>query len=234
MKVEVCFSPALFPGFENPEAVAVVVDILRASSAIVTAFENGVERIIPVGTLEEAKSYKDKGFMVAAERDGIVRDFADFGNSPFNFTPERVRGNQIVYSTTNGTQAIHLAASCHRVSIGAYLNFAALCNWIREQQRDVIILCAAWKNKFNLEDSVFAGAVAEALLEQGGFSTECDSARAAMDLYELAGKDLLGYVEKSAQRHRLKKNRLDDVLEYCHTFDVTEKVPLLKNNYLTL
>ncbi|MCK4749960.1 MAG: 2-phosphosulfolactate phosphatase, partial [Bacteroidales bacterium] len=81
-KIEVCFSPALFPAYRNSEAVVVITDILRASSAIVTAFENGVERIIPVGTLEEAKAYKEQGFMVAAERDGIVRDFADFGNSP--------------------------------------------------------------------------------------------------------------------------------------------------------
>ena len=101
--IEVCFSPTLFPSFRNSGAIAVITDILRASSAIVTAFENGVERIIPVGTLEEAKEYKEKGFMVAAERDGIVRDFADFGNSPFNFTKEKVEGQEIVYSTTNGT-----------------------------------------------------------------------------------------------------------------------------------
>ena len=97
-KVEVCYSPALYKDYENPEAIVVVTDILRASSAIVTAFMNGVEKIIPVGTLEEAKDYKDRGYMVAAERDGIVRDFADFGNSPYNFTAERVQGKEIVYS----------------------------------------------------------------------------------------------------------------------------------------
>jgi len=232
MKVEVCFSPALFTGYENAGAVAVVVDILRASSAIVTAFENGVDRIIPVGTLEEAKEYKDRGFMVAAERDGIVRDFADFGNSPYNFTPGRVGGKQIVYSTTNGTQAIHMANTCHRVAIGAYLNFTALCRWIMDQGRDVIILCAAWKNKFNLEDSLFAGAVVQYLLKQQNYSTICDSALASADLYNLARKDLLAYVDKAAQRHRLKKNKLDDVIGYCHTFDLSTKVPVLKDNYL--
>ena len=121
-KIEVCYTPALFPFYENRDAVVVVTDILRASSAIVTAFMNGVERIIPVGTLEEAKAFKEKGFMVAAERDGIVRDFADFGNSPYNFSPDRVKGNQIVYSTTNGTNAINLASSGSQVLIGAYLN----------------------------------------------------------------------------------------------------------------
>ncbi len=232
MKVEVCFSPALFTSYENDGAVAVVVDILRASSAIVTAFENGVDRVIPVGTLVEAEEYKKRGFMVAAERDGIVRDFADFGNSPFNFTRQRVEGEQIVYSTTNGTQAIHMANSCHGVAIGAYLNFTALCRWIMDQGRDVIILCAAWKNKFNLEDSLFAGAVVQYLLDQPNYSTICDSALASADLYSLAREDLMAYIDKAAQRHRLKKNKLDDVIAYCHTFDLTTKVPVLKDNYL--
>ncbi len=145
-KVEVCFSPALYPDYENKEGIVVVTDILRASSAIVTAFMNGVERIIPVGTLEEAKRYKDDGYMVAAERDGIVRDFADFGNSPYNFTEERVKGKHIVYSTTNGTNAIQLASSGHQVLIGAYLNIQALADHIIKSDRDLLILCAGWKN----------------------------------------------------------------------------------------
>ena len=150
-KIEVCYSPALIPYYENPDAVVVVTDVLRASSAIVTAFMNGVERIIPVGTLEEARDYKNRGYKVAAERDGLVRDFADFGNSPYNFTAERVAGKEIVYSTTNGTNAIQLAASGSQVLIGAYLNISALAEHIIGSGRDLLILCAGWKNKFNLE-----------------------------------------------------------------------------------
>ncbi len=231
-KVEVCFSPVLFPDFRNPEAIAVIIDILRASSAIVTAFDNGVERIIPVGTLEEARAFKDKGFMVAAERDGIVRDFADFGNSPFNFSRERIEGRQIVYSTTNGTQAIHVASECHQVLIGAYLNFSALLDWLLRQGRDVIILCAGWKNKFNLEDSLFAGALSEKLLESGHYHTICDSTLASMDLWSLARENLTAYIDKVAQRERLRKNRLDDVIEYCHTFDTTGVIPALHGDHL--
>lgn len=230
--IEVCFSPALFSEFENPEAVAVITDILRASSAIVTAFENGADRIIPVGTLEEARAYKDKGYMVAAERDGIVRDFADFGNSPFNFTKDRVEGMQIVYSTTNGTQAVHMASGCHRVLIAAYLNFTAVFEWLNGQDRDVIILCAGWKSKFNLEDSLFAGALADKLLSTGNYSTICDSTTAAIDLWRTAEPDLLGYIEKAAQRERLRKNMLDDVIPYCHSFDTTKMIPVLHGDHL--
>ncbi len=231
-KIEVCYSPALFPYYENHDAIVVVTDILRASSAIVTAFMNGVEQIIPVGTLEEAKAYKEKGYMVAAERDGIVRDFADFGNSPYNFTPERVDGNQIVYSTTNGTNAIQLASSGHQVLIGAYLNISALAKHIMKEGRDLLILCAGWKNKFNLEDTLFAGALAEMVLADDRFYTICDATLGAMDLYDAAKADMLGYIEKVAQRHRLKKNNLDDVIGYCHEFDRTELIPVLKEKLL--
>jgi len=230
--IEVCFSPALFPDFRNPEAIAVIVDILRATSAIVTAFENGVEQIIPVGTLEEARAFKEKGYMVAAERDGLVRDFADFGNSPYNFTRERVAGKQIVYSTTNGTQAIHVAKDCHQVLIGAYLNFTSLKDWIIRQQKDVIFLCAGWKNKFNLEDTLFAGAMAGDLISGGEFETICDSTKASIDLYGQASNDLMKYIDKVAQRTRLRSNKLDDVIPYCHTFDLTRVIPVLRNNHL--
>jgi len=231
-KIEVCYSPALFPFYENQEALVVVNDILRASSAIVTAFMNGVEKIIPVGSLEEAKSYKERGFMVAAERDGIVRDFADFGNSPYNFTAARVRGRQIVYSTTNGTNAINLASSGSQVLIGAYLNISALAEHIQKSGKDLLILCAGWKNKFNLEDTLFAGALAKKVLEDEQFYTICDATHGAMDLYEAAETDMMAYIEKVAQRERLKKNQLDDVIGYCHELDLTRILPVLDGKHL--
>jgi 2-phosphosulfolactate phosphatase len=227
-KVEVCVSPALYPYYENPDAIVVVTDVLRASSAIVTAFMNGVERIIPVGTLEEAKALKDQGYMVAAERDGLVRDFADFGNSPYNFTHERVAGKPIVYSTTNGTNAIHLASSGSQVLIGAYLNLTALARHIRKERKDLLILCAGWKNKFNLEDTLFAGALAQLVLEDNNFSTICDGTHAAIDLYKTAKGDMMGYISKVAQKGRLQKNNLDDVIPYCHEMDLTDLIPVLK------
>jgi len=233
-KVEVCFSPALYPEFRNDEAIVVIVDILRATSAIVTAFMNGVNRIIPVATLDEAREYKQKGYFVAAERDGIVRDFADFGNSPHNFKRELIEGQDIVYSTTNGTNCIMMAQHSYLVLIGAYLNVDALTDYIVKENRDLIILCAGWKNKFNLEDSLFAGALAESMLEHKEFTTDCDSAHASIDLWNQAKHNIMPYIEKAAQHHRLKKNNLDDVIEYCHTLNLTTMIPALKNNYLTL
>jgi 2-phosphosulfolactate phosphatase len=231
-KIEVCLTPSVFPEFRNNEAIVVVVDILRATSAIITAFMHGVRKIIPVATLEEAKAYKEKGYLVAAERDGIVRDFADFGNSPYNFRQEMIRNREIVYSTTNGTQCIMMARDSYRVLIGGYLNLAALGDFIKAEQRDLLILCAGWKNKFNLEDTLFAGALADMVLQDPDYGTICDSAIASIDLWTMARADVMQYIEKAAQRHRLKKNGLDDVIEYCHTPDITTIIPVLKENYL--
>ena len=231
-KVEVCFSPAIFSAFKNNDAIVVIVDILRATSAIITAFMNGANKIIPVATLEEARAYKEKGYMVAAERDGIVRDFADFGNSPFNFTADRVRDKEIVYSTTNGTNSIMMASNSYRVIIGAYLNLNSIGQYVINKNHDLLILCAGWKTKFNLEDTLFAGALAEIVLGNNNFYTICDSTIASIDLWNIARKNLMAYINKVAQRHRLKEKKLDDVIEYCHTLDQTNIIPALKENYL--
>lgn len=233
-KVEVCFTPALFAEYRNDEAIVVVVDILRATSAIVTAFMNGVNRILPVGTLDEAREMKEKGYLVAAERDGIVRDFADFGNSPVNFKREVIEGKDIVYSTTNGTHCIMLAKNSYRVLIGAYLNLKALVEYIASEKRDLLILCAGWKNKFNLEDTLFAGALADELLLKGLHENHCDSAHAAIDLWHHARFSLMEYIDKAAQRHRLKKNKLDDVIGYCHTLNLTPIIPVLRGGSIVM
>jgi len=232
-KIEVCFSPAIFNCFQDPKAIVVVIDVLRATSAICTAFMNGVHKIIPIGTVEEARDLKNRGYLVAAERDGFVLDFADFGNSPFNFTTERVKGKTIVYSTTNGTQAINMANTCYQVIVGSFINVSALSNWLINQQRDVIIFCAGWKNRFSLEDAILAGALTEKLLTSSGFVTTCDSALASLDLWSLAKPDILGYIEKTAQRNRLQKNGLDDVIEFCLTPDQTNIIPIYANGFLT-
>jgi 2-phosphosulfolactate phosphatase len=231
-RLETCFSPALFEPVVHKDSIVVIIDVLRASSAICTAFANGAASIIPVAAVTEAKEYKSKGYLVAAERDGFILDFADFGNSPFNFTREKVSGKTIVYSTTNGTGIINLTLSCYLTVIGSFLNIGALEQWLIEQKRDVLLLCAGWKNRFNIEDTVCAGAIAEILMNSNYYTTICDSTFAAIDLWLLARPDLSGYIEKAAQRIRLRDKNLDDCLEFCLTPDFTDKIPVLKNGIL--
>jgi 2-phosphosulfolactate phosphatase len=231
-KLETCFSPALFEPENHRGSIVVIIDVLRASSAICTAFANGVAEIIPVAEVAEAKEYKTKGFLVAAERDGYVLDFADFGNSPFNFTPDKVSGKTIVYSTTNGTALINLASSSYKTVIGSFLNLSVLTRWLVSQNRDVLLFCAGWKNRFNLEDTVCAGAFAEGLLKSEKFTTICDSTHAAADLWSLASPDLSAYLEKAAQRSRLRDKNLDDCIQYCLTQDLTPVIPVMKDGRL--
>lgn len=230
--LEVCFSPAVFNRFENHDAIVVIIDVLRASSAICTAFENGAEAIIPVAEVEEARAYKAKGYPVAAERDGYVLDFADFGNSPFNFTAEKVKGRTIAYSTTNGTKIIELASASYLTVIGSFLNISALTSWLSLQEHDVILFCAGWKDKFNLEDSICAGAIAEILLSGSSFKTSCDSVHASLDLWKLAKNDPEAYIEKAAQRSRLRDKGLDDCIGFCLKADFTEKIPVFVSGKL--
>jgi 2-phosphosulfolactate phosphatase len=231
-KLDTCFSPALYEPELHEGAIVVVIDILRASSAICTAFANGAKAIIPVSGVDEARDYKSRGYLVAAERDGYVLDFADFGNSPFNFTTERVKDKTIVYSTTNGTGIINLASSAYSIAVGSFLNIDALFKWLAGQEKDVMLFCAGWKNRFNLEDTIFAGALAERLLQTGYYSTKCDSTLAAIDLWSVAKPDLRAYIEKAAQRTRLRDKQLDDCIDFCLSSGFTERIPVMKNGLL--
>ncbi len=231
-RLEVCLSPAIYSKHADDNNIVVIVDILRATSSICAAIHNGVKGLIPVATVDEAREMKQQGYLVASERDGYVLDFADFGNSPFNFTPEIVQNREIAYSTTNGTRCIHLASHSRAVVIGAFLNVSALAAWLIQQNAPVLIFCASWKDRFSLEDTVFAGALAERLLDSGKFETICDAVTASVDLWNLAKPDLFGYIQKSAQKARLASKGLDDCIEFCLTSDVTSVIPAFKNDRL--
>lgn len=204
----------------------VVVDVLRATSAICTAIHHGVDKMIPVAGLEEARKYKAEGYLVAAERNAIKQEGFDFGNSPFHYIDEDLSGKTIVISTTNGTQAIEAAKDSSTILIGSFLNISAIANWILQQDRNVIVLCAGWKNKFNLEDSIFAGALSLKLIQSGKFNTVCDSTIAAGYLYERANNDLYGFLEYSSHRKRLKDLHLENDIKYCLTEDQMETIPV--------
>ena len=231
--IEVCFSPKLFKYIRTRgECIVVVTDVLRASTSICSALHHGARQILPVATLQEAMILKEKGMLVAAERNGVKVDFADFGNSPFDFVIKKVKGKTIVYTTTNGTRAIEMARERGTVAIGGFVNLQALSKWIARQEKSVVILCAGWKNQFNLEDAVFCGALIESLMQQNKYAIECDSAEASRDLWSVAKGDILYYIEKASHRNRLRQLSADDALNYAFTPDQTTVVPVLTGEYI--
>lgn len=232
-KIETILTPALFPfRTMNDTHICVVNDILRATTSICTAISNGAKAIIPVRTIEQAKEYKDKGYLVAGERIEKTFPFADWGNSALEFTKERVCGNEIVHSTTNGTVAISIAreGNPQEIVIGAFCNLSCLSDYLMAKGKDVQIFCSGWKNTPALEDTVFAGALAEKLLQSGKFENKNDSTNLALALWREAKSDLRAYMEKASHIHRLRKYHMDDVFDYTFQIDTCNVVPKLEQN----
>jgi 2-phosphosulfolactate phosphatase len=231
--VEVCFSPLSWHLYEKENAVVIVTDIFRATTSMVAAFDNKVKSLIPVADISESISYKQKGFIVSGEREGKTLDCAEFGNSPFNFMEPRLAGKTVVMNTTNGTQALKMVSKGNNlVGIGAFTNRDAICNWAMAQKKPIIIFCAGWKNRFSMEDTLFAGAAVEYIIEngKGDFFTMCDSAIASADIWKEAKKNLRSYIEKAAHRHRLKRMGLDDIIDYTIQLNISRSIPALSNH----
>ncbi len=231
-QVDVCFSPVLYPYYATDNSIVVVIDILRATSVICAAFEHGVEKILPVASKEEAIKYRAQGYLIAGERDGVKIEGFDLGNSPFSYIDGNVKGKKIAFTTTNGTLAINAAKDAYRVVIGSFLNFNALTNWLIEQNRDVILLSAGYKAKLNFEDAIFAGAVAEKLIETEEYDTSSDSVFVAMNLYKMAINDMFTFLRKSSHRIRLKNLDLKKDVKYCFSPNQTNVIPILYNDHI--
>ncbi len=231
-RIQTILTPALFP-LHSPEGKAVVViDILRATSSICVAFAHGASRIMPVASPAESMSFRELGFICAAERDGRVVEGFELGNSPFSYMRDEIHGASIALTTTNGTHAIHLSKDAAVVIIGSFLNLDAVCHFLKQENRDVLLLCSGWKNNFNLEDTLYAGALCEAL--KGDFEIADDAGIAAMDLYEKAGHDLNAYIQKSSHAHRFASLGITEDIAFCMQKNIYTVVPVLKGEFLVV
>jgi len=227
MKVDICFSPALYPFYSEGDSdkIVVVVDIFRATTTMCAALNNGANAIIPVASVEEAQAYKTKGYLVGAERNVKRCDFADFGNSPFDYTTEKIAGKDVVFTTTNGTQAIEMANDAAILIVGAFSNINAVTDFCVNKQKDVIVLCAGWNNRFNIEDTLFGGALACRLINKG-YIEASDATKVALSMWDEAKPDVRGYMNQTEHIKRLEANNLQDSVEYCLTEDTVNLVPV--------
>jgi 2-phosphosulfolactate phosphatase len=228
--VEVCFTPDNYSYFKGRFDIIVVIDVLRATSAICSAIDNGVSSVIPVSTIDEARDYQAKGYLAAAERQGQIVDGFDFGNSPYSYMNPDLKGKDIVLSTTNGTRAINIAKEAPTVVIGSLINLEYLTNWLKEQDKNILCLCSGWKDNFNLEDTICAGAIADELLSTGKFSSNEDSSVGAKYLYLSSRHNYFGFLKASSHRRRLKKLNLNEDIKYCLTPNQVNVIPILQND----
>ncbi|MDE0918043.1 MAG: 2-phosphosulfolactate phosphatase, partial [Flavobacteriales bacterium] len=215
-------------GFE----LIVVIDVLRATSAICAAIENGVEGIIPVDSVDVAREYLKKGYLAAAEREGQIVEGFPMGNSPISFLDPKLKGETIVLTTTNGTKAIKVAEHKETVVIGSLNNLQSLTEWLIRQERNTLVLASGWKDKFNLEDTICAGAIIDGVLESGKFASKEDSSVAAKFIYRSAKENIFSYLKASSHRRRLRKLNLNADVNFCLTPNNLTAIPILKDGIL--
>ncbi|MBP6619018.1 MAG: 2-phosphosulfolactate phosphatase [Leadbetterella sp.] len=200
---------------------------------MVTGFAYGVKSIIPVATVEECKTLQNMGYVAAAERNAEKVEGFDLDNSPFSYMDERLIGGKIAMTTTNGTLSISKAKTdAVKVIVGAFLNLAAVVNHLKNQPYDVLVLCAGWKGRPNLEDTLFAGAVVEALKDE--YFVSEDSAILAMRTYQQAKDNMLAYLSNSSHIRRLQGLGINKDISYCLQKDLYDVLPVLRGNELVI
>ncbi|NIG52563.1 2-phosphosulfolactate phosphatase [Chitinophaga sp. Cy-1792] len=229
--LEVCLSPALLHLYDVKNSIVVIIDVLRATSTICTALYNGAAKVIPVASVEECVNIgRAIGGITAGERDGKVAEGLVHGNSPFEYPRDFIEGKTLVLTTTNGTKLLHMAKDAIQIVTGSFPNITAVCDYLISQGQNVILGCAAWKDRVNLEDTLFAGAVVSRI--KSHFDINCDSAIAAETLYNAAQGDIYTFMKQASHYKRLSKYNLEKDIEYCLTADGANVLPLFKNGEL--
>jgi 2-phosphosulfolactate phosphatase len=230
-----CLSPALLHLYDVRECIVVVIDVLRATSTIATALKNGAKEVIPVDSVERCIQLGTQiECITAGERDGQVAPGLQYGNSSFEYPESFIKGKILVLTTTNGTKLLHmaLAKGATEIVTGAFLNLSAVCDHLVGMKKNVILGCAAWKDKPNMEDTLFAGAVVSRIKEH--FNINCDASHMAENLYQLAKDDLYGFMKSNdaSHYHRLSNFGLERDLRQCFTIDTANVLPEYANGKL--
>lgn len=231
--LEICLSPALLHLHDTRGKIVVIIDVFRATSTIAAALDNGAERVIPVASVAECirLGKEIENSITAGERDGKIAEGLQHGNSPSEYPADFIAGKTLVLTTTNGTRLLHMIKEADAIITGAFLNLSAVCNFLIKQNKSVVLGCASWKDKFNLEDTLFAGAVADRLKDH--FHHNDDSTRAALHLHKASGgKDYIDFLKDSAHYKRLAAYGLQADMEYCASVDLHPVVPILKDGAL--
>ncbi len=228
-------SPALLDLYEVDKSIVVIIDVLRATSTIATALHNGAKAIIPVDSVTECiRIGKQIDSITAGERDGQIAEGLEYGNSPFEYPREFINGKTLVLTTTNGTRLLQMALNKNAKGIitGSFPNLSAVCDHLLHLNQNVILGCAAWKNRVNIEDSLFAGAVISRIGKH--FSINCDSSQMVVSMYNDAKDNLFEFMKAKNASHylRLSGFGLEKDIQYCLTEDVANTTVIYEEGKL--
>jgi len=222
-------SPALLHLYDVSSSIVVIIDVLRATSTIATVLFNGAKAIIPVDSVAECiRLGKQIDAITAGERDGQIAEGLQYGNSPFEYPESFVKGKTLVLTTTNGTKLLHIALEkgAREIITGSFPNLDAVCNHLVKKNMPVILACAAWKDRVNIEDTLFAGAVISKIKDH--FDIQCDSSKMAETLYNDAQPDLYEFMKAKNASHyqRLTSFGLEKDIRYALEVGSANVLPL--------
>lgn len=238
MRLDVLLTPGEVLPADLAGRTVVIVDVLRATSTIVEALGSGVRTIYPVASIEEALRLANtlgrEEVLLAGERKALPIEGFDLGNSPRDFTPDKVGGKTLIMSTTNGTTVMSAAQSAARIVIGSFLNLSAVVADLARAGAEPVLVCAGREGKFGLEDAVFAGRVAAGVMEAlpGGGWEMNDGARAALALVEPYA-DLEALFRATAAGRQIADAGLEEDLPFCAQVDRHELVPVLQDRQIS-
>ncbi len=234
MRLDALLLPAELPARPRPEPIAAVVDVIRATTSIVAACQHGARTVIPAASTAEAEALaadRPKA-LLAGERGGTRLPGFHAGNSPREFSPERVRNREVILTTSNGTRTLRAVGAGRRVAIAAFLNRRAVGRWLAGQERDALIVCSGYEGIFSLEDAVCAGSIVEAAEEVGRVALG-DGARACRILWDRLGGDLPRLLHESAWGQQVEALGFGADLAICAGLDVTDVLPILEEGRIT-
>ena len=230
-------SPALLHLYNVSQATVVIIDVLRATSTIATALYNGAKHIVPVDSVAKCIELgRQINCITAGERDGKIAEGLKYGNSPFEYSREFINGKILVLTTTNGTRLLHMALDkgAKEIVTGSFANLDAVTEYLVQQKNNVILACAAWKDRINIEDTLFAGAVIEKIRTH--FNIECDASHIALNLYNTASGDMFGFMKENNASHynRLMSFGLEKDIRYCLEPNTANVLPIYEAGKLKI
>lgn len=221
-KIDIVLTPELLPTHRIEGSIAVVIDILRASATMITALGNGAKALYPLESVEEAEYFASQGKLVGAERNVVRCPFARFGNDPAEYTREEIDGQEIYFTTTNGTRTIKAAmAEGYDVVVGSFINLSAVAEYCTD--RDVLAICAGWQGKPSKEDTLFAAALCDKLSSTHRVVT--DTSQMMVELWRAHKDDLTSYIMDSNHYPRMVAAGKEGALDYCLSIDTTTTLP---------
>lgn len=235
--LDVFFSAQTFQEEELRKKIVVVIDVLRASSTIITALMNQAKGIIPVEDMGEAsrisQSVDSDNLLLCGEKDGIKIEGYDLGNSPLEYSVEKVKDKTLIFNTTNGTKAIKKAVGSSDLYIGSFLNLSTIVHNLNEEEKDIVLICAGWRGRMAIEDLLFAGNVIYNL-GNGSLPQEArDGSKVAFGLYEKFRDNISDVIQSSNHAERLKEITGEKDLDYCAQRDICDILPVLNDGIIT-